>query len=325
MNPFILPSRITKEYLLSKISQQDIFEKFLGVPVEYKGLICNPLRVDNNPTCSFKISNQGNIRFTDYSGYFKGDCFELVQFMYNLNYPEALEKIASVFKLSSSTEEIKFEKEAIFKPIKTKADFKFNFRKWTKQDLRFWGEYGITQSVLKYFQIYPIQDFFLNGEWFYSHNNSDLAYCYWFGEDDFKVYFPNRKKKENNIAMRFLCNTQKIQGWNQLPEKGDTLIITKALKDVCCFYQFGIPSIAPQAESCFIDEETMTELFKRFSNIYSWYDFDLGGIRGANKLKRAYNIKPIFLTNGRFRSKNYGSKDPSDLIKTLLINQHENI
>ena len=47
------------------------------------------------------------------------------------------------------------------------------------------------------------------------------------------------------------------------------------------------------------------------------YDFDLTGIRGANKMKREFGIAPHFITNGRFNTPNYGGKDPTGLCKLV--------
>ena len=82
-------------------------------------------------------------------------------------------------------------------------------------------------------------------------------------------------------------------------------------------YNFGIPAIAPQAESIIPTQEQFEDLSKRFKNIYSLYDFDWAGVRSANKMRKVYGILPIFLTNGRFKSFNYGAKDPSDLLDKI--------
>ena len=52
--------KITKEFLLSKNSQETYFEHYLGVPVK-KGLFCSPaiIRNDSKPTCSFYKNKRG--------------------------------------------------------------------------------------------------------------------------------------------------------------------------------------------------------------------------------------------------------------------------
>lgn len=44
-------------------------------------------------------------------------------------------------------------------------------------------------------------------------------------------------------------------------------------------------------------------------------DFDLTGVKMANTLLKRYNIQPLFLTDGRFGTRDYGAKDISDYIE----------
>ena len=50
-------------------------------------------------------------------------------------------------------------------------------------------------------------------------------------------------------------------------------------------------------------------------SIFVLLDFDLTGIRMANKIRKEYPVVVLFLTNGRFGTKDYGAKDISDYIK----------
>ena len=46
---FTIEPTITKDYLLSKYSQETYMEYYLGIPVK-KGLFKSPLRIDDHPT-----------------------------------------------------------------------------------------------------------------------------------------------------------------------------------------------------------------------------------------------------------------------------------
>ena len=46
------PINITKELILSKVSEETLMEHYLGIPVK-KGLFKSPLRQDSKPTCAF--------------------------------------------------------------------------------------------------------------------------------------------------------------------------------------------------------------------------------------------------------------------------------
>lgn len=81
-----------------------------------------------------------------------------------------------------------------------------------------------------------------------------------------------------------------------LPDGGDYLIITKALKDVMCLYEFGIPAIAPCSENLFVTEAQYNRLKQKFKNIYLLYDNDLPGVKAANRIHKAFpDVKCLLL------------------------------
>lgn len=65
----IQPTKITKELILSHISEETLMEHYLGIPVK-KGIFRSPLRTDNNPTCSFDRDKYGRLVFKDFNGSF---------------------------------------------------------------------------------------------------------------------------------------------------------------------------------------------------------------------------------------------------------------
>jgi hypothetical protein len=56
---------ITKEFLLSKYSEETYMTHYLGIPVK-KGLFKSPLRGDKTPTCSFFRNKSGELIFKDF-------------------------------------------------------------------------------------------------------------------------------------------------------------------------------------------------------------------------------------------------------------------
>ncbi|NCC41935.1 MAG: hypothetical protein EOM21_21505, partial [Gammaproteobacteria bacterium] len=299
---------LTKDYIFSQITQEQIFEKYLGVKVQTKRHFVNPLRNDNRVTCKFKYFGNDLI-FTDFSGWFSGNCIKLVMFLQGINYHKALETIKDDFLLTSSSF-IEYEPKTLKPKPKERTKFNIKHRNFNKHDAAYWKSYSISSKTLKTFNVKAVKNITIEGSNFrYFYNYGDPAYVYYFDKNEVKIYFPNRKE------FRFLSNTTSIQGYNQLPKYDDLLVITKSLKDVMCLYELGIPSVAFQAETV-IPSKDIIENFKfRFENVYTFYDFDLTGIRTTNKIKKLYNLPYIFLTNGRFGSFNYGAKDISDYIK----------
>jgi hypothetical protein len=289
---------IDREYILSKYSEEDIFN-LIGVRVT-KGLFNNPFRKDSNPTCSFYVRN-GRLLLNDFSGWCNGDCFEWVCKVHNLSFKQSLEFINS--KMGGNSPIIT-KKHTLTE--KVKSDLKVKWRSWKSSDLAYWKEFHISLETLNRYNVGCVDTVWINNNVAYRHSSSNPCYGYYFTKNDIKVYMPFSKK------IRFMGNTQYLQGLNQLIER-DILIITKSLKDVMVLHELGVSAIAPQAESVILDDNQYNQ-FNKFK-LYSFYDFDLAGIRGANKMKRKYGIKPLFLTNGRFRTKNYQAKDIADLIK----------
>lgn len=295
---------ITKEYIESKISQEEIFEKFTGSPVVMKKKIRSPLRNDRNPTCSYIFRNN-KLLLRDFSGHFFGDCYQFVMAKESCDFKTALERIAIEFNLKPGSKRKK--KHTILLEEKTKADIKVTWKRFTKEDIKYWSDFGISVELLKKFNVGAVQNVFLNGELVYTYSKEDPCYAYWFNPEEIKVYWPKRKNQ------RFLCNTQILQGYSHLPKTGDLLIVTKSYKDVIFLSSLGYNAVAPQGESVILSQEEYDDLHKRFSDILVVYDFDLAGVKGANKMKRKYGTRYRFITNGRFGTVNYGAKDFTDL------------
>lgn len=312
---------ITKEYILDYVSQVDIMEYYLGVDVQTDKHFCSPIRKDNNPTCNFSWYN-GTLYYMDWGRFEQPkDCWNLVKYMFNLNYWDALDKIAEDFNLknvdSSSQLDLfneKKEKRSKRKNIKVDTSpttIEVKRQPFTSTDIDYLNQYNISSDACKKFRVFSIFRVWLNNKTIYTHSSNDPALGYYFGVHDvqrWKIYFYKRSD------YRFVCNTNIIQGWQQLPRTGNVCIITKSMKDVMCLWEFGIPAIAPHNEAQIMSEDKINELKERFNNLYILFDFDYTGICGANRYYRKYGIPRLFFTNGRFNTKDYGVKDFSDYV-----------
>jgi hypothetical protein len=178
-----------------------------------------------------------------------------------------------------------------------------NRRQWCDEDRKFWQPYGLTSAMLEHFNVFPVEKVFLQNRQNYSYTPEDPAYAYYFGKQQFKIYFPYRK------MFRFLCNTDVLQGFDQLPVSGKLLIITKALKDVMCLNIIEYPAIAPQGETVRISEAVMKSLRERFDEIIVFYDNDEAGFIGAEKIQDEHDLSNIIIPE------HLGVKDISDFMK----------
>jgi hypothetical protein len=317
------PVIIEKNYILSKISQEQIFEYYLNTKVVYHRHIRNPLRNDTHPSASFAWFKEKLI-FRDWAENVSYDCFDVVCKKHNVNFHESLSIIASDFGLNGS-ETAKVQIQNIVTDEETKrnssikrAKINVEIKPWTLRDAEYLKSYGITSTICKHYNVYSIRHVWVNDNLKYVYSKDCPAIGYYFGEDLdtggglWKIYTYDRDK---SYGPRFVQNTTKINGLEQLPDNGPVLVITKSMKDVMVLFSFNIPAIAPQSETIPLDRDLIKDLKNRFPVIFSNFDFDLTGIKAANKLRKEHDIQPLMLTNGRFGSLNYGSKDISDYVQ----------
>lgn len=313
---------LTPQYILSRVSEEEIFAKYV-CQVEYDCLILNPMRSDKHVTANFYINNKNKLIFHDYNGFFHGDCFAAVQKVCGLGFRDALIKIANDFGILKGNANTNFDsvKHLTERKQKAPAKIQIKIQDWTEVDKAYWKSYYLNSRVLNKYHVSSVSHVWLNDKLHYTYKNYDPAYAYYFGNGFYKIYFPMRDE------YRFLTNTNNmiIQGYDQLPEKYDFLIITKSLKDVLVLDSFNIPAIAPQAEGNNLPESMIALLKERFPLIFCNYDFDYAGVKSANKVKKNFGIEPLFLTNGRFNTKNFGSKDIADYIKNNGLEKTQNL
>ena len=307
---FTFEPKVTKGYLLSKYSEETYMEYYLGIKVK-KGLFRSPLRQDNTPTCSFYRNKSGELIFHDFSGDFYGNFINVVMRKYNVGYYKAIEIIAKDFGFIEGSEDV----EVIIPKSKAKieksepANIQVEIKEFTKKELSWWKEYGITKEILNKFHVYSCKNIFLNGE-LVNTNNNNLIFGYYGGKKDklelWRIYFPGRD------TYRFLTNwpSKKIQGFSELPKDGKLLVITKSMKDCMTLYSLGISAIAPNSEHIFISDNMLDNLKKRFKYIVVMYDNDLPGISNMKKIKKKHPELIYY-----FIPRKYNAKDISDFYK----------
>jgi hypothetical protein len=308
---------IDKKYILSRVSQEEIFEHYLGVEVQTYKHIRSPLRKDKHPTCNFEYY-RGKLYFMDWAIFDKPkDCFNLVMYIYDLDYWNALDKIASDFDVigKEKDDQLNFEFEASQSDAEdssTPTLIEVKKQPFTSVDKEYLSQYNITRETCEYYKVFSIKRVWLNKDSIFSYGQNDPALGYYFGKKNgiqqWKIYFYKRDQ------FRFVCNTSRIQGWAQLPDGGEYCVITKSLKDVMCLYEYDIPAIAPQSENVLPERDCIKEIRRRFENLVSLYDFDRTGVSSAIRLDNEYNITSLFFTNGRFNTVDYEAKDFSDYV-----------
>lgn len=305
---------LRKEEVLKRITEEEIFEKYLQLPVDESINYINPLRVDTNPGCRYYRNNQGKLRFKDFSKGYNWDCFSLVQHIYKCSFIDALRIIVRDFKLN--TEIVRYETQREFK-LKERFDIKIATRAWESYDLTYWNSYNIYADTLLTYNVFPCKAIWINDEYYRCRKN-DPCYAYYFGNRLYKLYFPKRKKGTTRFFTNVIITDNLLQGYLQLPDKGDILIITKSYKDVMSLHTFNLVGIAPQSESQTINKTQYNELRTRFSNIISLVDNDHTGRSFGLRHYKDFGT-PIFIFPWTME------KDFSDNVKKFGIEKMRDI
>lgn len=302
---------ITTDSILLKISEYDIFKFYCSSFIEVNKVFKSELRKDRSPSCCIQ-SYQNKLFYKDFATGDSVDCFGYVQKRFNCTFHESLRIIANDFGLISVKKRLNdtlpiIHEKVSYKQANTVIEvFK---RSWDINDYYFWQKYKIDVKTLEKFEVLPLKFAFINNMRI-DNKKSSLLYAYKF-EDFYKIYRPME------IKFKWFSNTKSknIQGFKQLIDKGDVLIITKSLKDIMVLYTMGFNSIAPQSESSMIPEDIMIDLKNRFKTIICLYDNDVTGILQAEILCKKYDIYSFFIP------KFTGSKDISDFVKDYSLEQ----
>ena len=293
---------LTIEYILSKVSEYDIYASYIG---QFKpGLIYNsPFRKDTNPSFGIFLSKRtGKLLFKDHGSGVCGDVIKFVREYTGIsNYNEVLQEIVKRLKITNKTV-LKSTK-----PIESKETVIGIVRQaFTKIDEQYWGSYHISMPTLEKYNVHSIKYYLCNGivKGIYKDENPMYAYKVY---NNFKIYRPLGDKftKWRNNLTEF-----DVQGYAQLPKKGNLLIITKSLKDVMVLHEMGYNAVSPSSESTFIPDVVLNDLKKRFKNILLCFDRDIPGVQNMRKVSLKTGL------NGFLVHKSFKAKDISDAVKT---------
>ena len=330
-----LTDKLTISYILERVSQEELMEKYLKVPVSNQTLLPNsvisPFRQDSNPTCNYYYlidkTGYAKLRFRDWDGTFKGDCFDAAAEVLKVNistkqgFALLLHKIASDFKIhkyKDGTEVVKLE--TFYKTYKVSNSikiYKIEPRAMTSYDEKFWTDInGIDRNTLKKGLVYMVKNLYIQDEEgnlikTYRYRSNDPAYAYYGGKLNgiglWKIYYPYRKTN------RFTANYAFIYGQAFFVPNTYGLI-TKSYKDVLAYSTFNISSVSVPSETYLMKPDEVFNLKTKVDILLTNFDYDRAGILLTQKYKKIYNISPLMMTKGRFNQPNYGAKDFTDFI-----------
>jgi len=300
---------------ISEIPSYWVFQYYLelnevltGQDIKIKSIWNNK---DTDPSmCLYIDTNKQTYMFKDFSTGKGGNKINLIQDLFNINYPAAVEKIIKDYN--------EFIKKNPSNKIEIKVQPKWKFhssqnRAWNSNDADYWLKYRIGKTILTQFNVKPLDSYKLikegdKIEYLKIKNNHIYGY-FDFSGNIYKIYQPFAKKNR-----RFFNISSHIQGLDILKYDQPYLIICSSLKDAMCLSGFGynIEVIAPNSENTIIKPYIIENLKNKYKKCITLFDNDEAGKKAIDNYKKMYNIKGVYLDI---------SKDLSDSVKDQGFNK----
>lgn len=306
-----LPDNITIDWILSKVTEYDIYAKYIG---QFKvGMIYNsPFRKDKNPSFGIYYSKRTKqLLFKDHGTDECGNVIKFVSlFTGKTEYNDILSDIVDKLNITNNTKLV--SSKQYIQPTETVIGVVR--QEFTDVDINYWKQFNISINTLKKFNVNSIKYYLCNGivKGTYKRENPMYAYKVY---NNFKIYRPladKYTKWRNNLT------DYDIQGYEQLPQKGDILFITKSMKDVMCLHEMGYPAVSPSSESTFLPKDVLEQLKTRFKRIIILFDRDTAGVKRSRKLSRETGLEAMFI------NKKFKAKDISDAVKANSFEEIKN-
>jgi hypothetical protein len=290
---------LTKEAILEKITEYDIYRYYCPCSFTLNKPFCSPMPGRSDTTPSFIISTKsGNVSHIDFGDpNYKGDCFSFVQQIRILSqFIDVLRTIDKDFGLGLSNGKAQgsvsipltqgYEQPRI---IKKPSLIQVVTRKFTDIELAYWNKFAQDRSDLLRENIYSFSQIYYNRKSFYIPDN-ELRFGYLYG-DKWKIYRPYADKadkwKPNNVPF------STFEGQENLTP-GCKAVITKSKKDKMVLLKVYPYVAAVQSENivCFT-EETTRWLRENTSEQYLSFDADIPGKKASHEVTAQLGFKHI--------------------------------
>ena len=270
------------------LTDSDIYEYYFGnfvLDKKYK----SPFRKDPNPSFIFGLYKD-RVTWKDF-GLFESKGSDGIAFVCQLYGLEREEAIQLIWEEMVKGGNIPKRKRTF---IKKQNDLRIEHREISEDELYYWKRAFIKPELLDFFNIKAVAQATLDNSVLFESTKEDPAYAYLF-QDSFKTYRPVTKNKSKKFRGKGNGNT--IEGWDQLPENADHLIITKSLKDVVVLRNMGYLAVSPPSENNIIPIIKNKDIINnRFNKVVILFDNDPTGIANAEFLNKETGWEVIFLT-----------------------------
>jgi 5S rRNA maturation endonuclease (ribonuclease M5) len=300
------------EGILKHTTEYDIYAYYLGSKFEVGKIMSSPFRQDLKPSFGiFKSSTSNALLWKDQATGQTGNVITFVRQLQDLYHNKQAIKLIWEEVVNGNISVSKLGRVITDQYESVKTVISVKRRNFTDTDDLYWNKYEIYRHTLRKFNVYPISYFWVNDTLqsiVYTKDSPMYAYKIF---NKFKIYRPLSIFKKDK--WRTNCSSIDLQGYEQLPESGDLLIITKSLKDVMVLYELGYNAVALQSENDYLHKGILTDLSNRFKRIIVFFDNDNPGLEASNKLCSKYGLDSIHIDSSYLEF--YKIKDISDYIE----------
>lgn len=289
--------------ILSQIDEYDIYAYYMG-NFDIGKLYNSPLRTDDkNPSFAIFKGRRGNLMFKDHGSGESGNVIKFIKLLKNINTDAELEK--ELLHIIRHTAPLSTRVSTKNYKTHNSVDIGIVRQSFTDIDKEYWKSFAITEATLNKFEVFSIKYFLCNKIVSGVYKDTNPMYAYKVN-NKFKIYRPLNSKY---TKWRTNLEITDIQGYAQLPDTNNLLIITKSLKDIMVLYEMGYCAVSPSSETTFIPEDILNDLKARFKKILILFDNDETGIKKAQEYSSKYNLIQFVIDN------KFNAKDISDAVK----------
>lgn len=286
---------ISKKYLLSKISPEQIYSYYLNGSYCINKAIISPILPDKIPSFCLFYSYSNELIWKDFREG-SGDCVTLISKLFKISYQQALNKIYGNFSTNCSINSTYLGVNSNSKSLKINTNkpsqkISYNSKVLQKEDLDYWGSYNIDINTLDLLNIKSADRVYYNSKLWLTASKLNPIYIYHGDLGTIKIYRPKVSNKRYKWSGNMKSNT--ILGLD-LIEDNDLIILTKGYKDVGTLISLGYKAICFSSESVLLDSTLLDRIRAKSSRIFGLYDKDNTGISQLNNLKK-FNIPGCYL------------------------------
>lgn len=257
-------TQLTKAFIESRISQEDIVSKYLNIPletvqdcIEHNHLIKSVFRDDDTDgSMGITYNRKGRLKVRDFGGFgFFEDVYGVVAYVLSIAYERPistnnkqdfyfiLKHIYRTFAdvIDSRQHDYTVNEDirnGLYKSKNRKAIIEIVPRSWDKIDKTIWNKLNVSLAYLNTHFVIPVDQYYIdrssNPTPKYRYSSKDPCYAYMLGQNRqgiylIKLYFPLRNR---HIDLKFITNCNVLEGLPNLElDNYDYILITKSSKD----------------------------------------------------------------------------------------------